>query len=690
MKYPALVFILWVLWIHGLTFFGDRLYDRARSVAPPPPVSVTFAPGPTRRLVPAATTSVSLEIVADRSAAADLMLPIELRGASESAPHALLRLTETCRLPAGETHATLPLSLVKRSVPLPAAFWVHLRDAHGVTAREAQPLEIIRVPAAPPPVPVVAFAVPQVTVTEKAGRVEIPLTLRPVPPAPALIRYCVGNLPEDRVRLNDMPGRLTAQTATPQLSAAILDNARHEGDAELSVTLLEAPDLAVAPPRSLRLLLQDDEPPPRLSLHASPERPLENATEPPQLSVRVDVASSQAIHAVYRCLDTSTAVLGTDWLPPPDFDTQAKTGKLTIPAGDREASVPLALVDNRVYDGDRTLAFAVIEADVAIDQPQATLTVGDDEPQPTLILTPSRSPVREGAGLPLVLTATVDAVSRRPVEISYRLAKESTLESGVDFGPPPDGGYDGLRRQGVLTIAPGERQTAVSFPVLDDRVPEATKYLLLEITEIVGAKLPENSSDQPCYRWEVTDDDPRLLLVLLVTSEFGTPLWTKLQQELRLFLDQHGHEVMGGKIALVSAQPDGIQAQATLWDASGKPSIGEQLEYEPLDAAFGHGLQIRQQESVRAAGAQLETLILWPCHWTEAQLTKGPAGINIPKDGSVRLIWIGVPRFASPLLDEWFGTDPAGKKNWDVVEDPQRNRLHVTLQQHLEAAKGNR
>jgi hypothetical protein len=165
-----------------------------------------------------------------------------------------------------------------------------------------------------------------------------------------------------------------------------------------------------------------------------------------------------------------TAHCGTaDGSATADSDYTAGSGVVTIPAGQTSATVPIAVLGDRL--GEPTESFAVNLSGVSnayIADGQGVGAILDDEPRISI----TNVTKKEGNGKKTTLftfTVTLSAAYDQAVTMSY-----STVNGTATTG---DGDY--LAKTGTLTFAPGQTTKTITIEVKGDRKwePNETFYL---------------------------------------------------------------------------------------------------------------------------------------------------------------------------------------------------------------------
>ncbi len=269
-----------------------------------------------------------------------------------------------------------------------------------------------------------------------------------------------------------------ATTATFQVTTSQDDEA--EGDETFDVELTAATDGALADdgrPVVATITIVDDEvtlptltvtggtvdegaadvvpPVTPLDTSAAAATPLEESlvftatlSEPAEGDVTVDFAT----------VDTGSATAGTDYT--------ARSGTVTIPAGETSAQVTIDVLDDTLDEFDELVVVRFrdpvgarfadggsqtdVSGRITDDDPLVTVDLGDD--------------VEVAEGEPATFTVTLSEVSGKDVRVRVRTS-DGSARAGSD--------YSATDR--TLTIPAGDTETSVTIPTLDDSTPEATE-----------------------------------------------------------------------------------------------------------------------------------------------------------------------------------------------------------------------
>lgn len=208
----------------------------------------------------------------------------------------------------------------------------------------------------------------------------------------------------------------------------------------------------------------------------------------------------------YQTAD-GTAIAGADY-------TAAGPATLTFNPGETTQTIPVAILDDLIIEGDETFSVVLSNASGAsIVTPAGTGTITDDETPPTLAIGDVTEAENAAAA---VLTVTLSVPSAQAVTVQATTA-DGTATAGADYtatGPV------------TVTFLPGELTQDVSVPLLDDATVEGDETFLVNLSSPSGALLGQSTGTVT-----LTDDEsaPSLTLAdVSVSEDAGTVTFTAL------------------------------------------------------------------------------------------------------------------------------------------------------------------
>lgn len=147
-----------------------------------------------------------------------------------------------------------------------------------------------------------------------------------------------------------------------------------------------------------------------------------------------------------------TAVAGTD------YTAASGTGNIAVSTG--STTVNLTLANDVLDEDDETFTFTISSpTNAGISQAVATITINDDDTEPTVNMAISSSSANEGA-TGVVVAVNLSAASGRTVTVPYVVT--GTATAAVDHNAV----------DGTLTFSPGETTKNITFNTLEDAALE--------------------------------------------------------------------------------------------------------------------------------------------------------------------------------------------------------------------------
>ncbi|WP_419847678.1 Calx-beta domain-containing protein [Candidatus Poriferisocius sp.] len=169
-------------------------------------------------------------------------------------------------------------------------------------------------------------------------------------------------------------------------------------------------------------------------------------------------------------------------------DYNAVTGTATISAGDTEATVAVATVDDRVdeYDEVFALTLTLTAPDYGtLADANATGTIEDNDDEPAITIADTAE--AEDAGT-LDVTVALDAPSGRTVAVDYAFTAGTATE-GTDYQAVTGG-----ELAGTVAIPAGRRSAVLSVALIDDELAEGAETLTLSLSNPRNATLAASTA----------------------------------------------------------------------------------------------------------------------------------------------------------------------------------------------------
>jgi hypothetical protein len=268
-------------------------------------------------------------------------------------------------------------------------------------------------------------------------------------------------------------------TFTPGLTATtipvpVYGESIFEGDETFSLTLSNPVHATLADAQATGTILNDD-PVPSLSVtgSASPEGDVGSVET--LFEVALSNATVQTITVQYATSD-GTATAGSDYL--------AASGTLTFTPGLTEATIPVTVYGDTVYEGDEELTVSLsAPVHATLGEEQARGTILNDDPLPTVGFQRADYAVDESAGT-AIITVTLSSQSAYTCSVGFE------TRDGTATGSEAGGGGDYGPVSGTLTFLPGERSQSFGIQIYDDARDELDETVHLLLYDPVSATLP--------------------------------------------------------------------------------------------------------------------------------------------------------------------------------------------------------
>ena len=222
---------------------------------------------------------------------------------------------------------------------------------------------------------------------------------------------------------------------------------------------------------------------PRPMMTISDETASEGDAEVMSFDVDMDVAHYETVLVDYTIRDVSAVRLD-------DYARSAYSGRLSLPAGTRNATIDVSVVDDDLAEGTETfeidlehprLVIVGVEPPIDIGKSTGVGTILDDD------INVSVDDVEGNEGDTVVFTISLAGAAGSPVSVDYEL-KSGTALAGADFEPASG------QMSGGVRFEVGEDTKQVDVRLLDDLVDEDDETFVLELTAADGANIGADRS----------------------------------------------------------------------------------------------------------------------------------------------------------------------------------------------------
>jgi hypothetical protein len=165
-------------------------------------------------------------------------------------------------------------------------------------------------------------------------------------------------------------------------------------------------------------------------------------------------------------------------------DYTTASGQVAFAAGQTARNVAVALVPDALDEDDETFTVTLSSpAGATIGDGQATGTIQDDDPLPTVSAADCAAEEGDSGTAPCPFAAVLSPASGRTVTIAYA-TEAGTATAGVDF----------TAASGTLTFAPGTTSLPRPVNVVGDTAVEPNETFALRLSAPVNALLPDDAA----------------------------------------------------------------------------------------------------------------------------------------------------------------------------------------------------
>jgi uncharacterized repeat protein (TIGR01451 family) len=315
-----------------------------------------------------------------------------------------------------------------------------------------------------------SITIDDATVSEAAGTAVFTVTLSNTSSQPVSVEFAT----EDgtaTVTGGDYTAIATTELTIPAgaisgtIDVPIHNDAYHEGDETFVVNFAAVPGVeATLVDTQATGTIVDDDAPPGLTIADVTVNETDGSAE---FTVTLDAVSGLDVTASYHTAD-GTATSGADY--------DAASGTISIPAGATTDTITVTIIDDALDELNEVFTVDLSNAEnAAIDGGQATGTILDDDPTPTLSI--AGVTVDESAGV-ADFDVTLSAPSGLDVSVAYETISGTAL-GGEDYGTISD----------TLTIAAGDVVGTIQVPVTDDEIDEQDESFTVELANPTHATL---------------------------------------------------------------------------------------------------------------------------------------------------------------------------------------------------------
>ena len=218
------------------------------------------------------------------------------------------------------------------------------------------------------------------------------------------------------------------------------------------------------------ILVEIIEPPPSLSIANRSVTEEDSGSKNAVFTVTLSEASTLQVSASYATADSS-ANAGHDYT--------AKTGILSIPAGDTEGTISIPVLGDTIDESDETFTLTLSSSiNASISDGEATGTIKDNDDPPSLNISDASVTEGDSGTVNMTFPATLSNTSGFQVSVDYATAN-GTAKAGSDY----------TATSGKLTFNMGEKSKTITVPVSGDLEEESDETFTLSLSQANNATI---------------------------------------------------------------------------------------------------------------------------------------------------------------------------------------------------------
>ena len=309
-----------------------------------------------------------------------------------------------------------------------------------------------------------------------------------------------------------LSGTISAGSTTGTISIPIINDAIHEPDETLTITLknLVGAKFASGDTLSQTITITDDDEP-TLVIPAN-STPFLVAEDSPNDQLILNLQFSKAlVLPVTATLVTSngTAIAGEDYSA-----VNGSTGEISSTTD--KISIPIPSINDSDVESSESFSFRITELSGAkfpagVSEYTGTITIVDDDSTTLSITSDSLSVSENASGGNHTVNFRLSRATSVPVAFDYTL-NSGTATSGVDFTEPANR---------TVTISAGSTEESITIPIIiNDSYYEVNETILFNMSNLVGANFAtgQNGEEIDEVAISINDDDADAIPVLSVTN----------------------------------------------------------------------------------------------------------------------------------------------------------------------------
>ena len=402
----------------------------------------------------------------DKAPTSDITLKYRVGGTATLGSDFVLANPGTITVIAGHTRTSTKLNILDDSVHEgDETIVLTLIESTGYRVGSPGTWPLTIVDDDPRPAKAISFASASQSVDEGSGTRNVGVTLSPAPTADTTFTYTVGGTAtagSDFTIASSGTVTVPKGATTATIPVTVIDDTEGESGETVVLKLIGSAGYPVAGPGTHTLTIVDNEP---AVSFASASQSAGEGSGTRNVGVTLDKAPTTDVTFTYTVGGTATA--GSDF-------TIASSGTVTVLAGATTATIPVALIDDSVGEGDETVVLTLAEsAGYRVGSPGThTLTIVDNEP--AVSFASASQSAGEGSGTRNV-GVTLDKAPTTDVTFTYTVG--GTATAGSDFT---------IANSGTVTVLAGATTATIPVTVIDDSVHEGDETVVLTLAASGG------------------------------------------------------------------------------------------------------------------------------------------------------------------------------------------------------------
>ncbi|MBI2826467.1 MAG: hypothetical protein HYX69_17455 [Planctomycetia bacterium] len=340
-----------------------------------------------------------------------------------------------------------------------------------------------------------------------ASTMQFNLTLSAPSDDPVTVHYATaaGTATAD-VDYQSQSGTVTFQPrqTTAQIAVTVNGDTLNEANETFFVNL-DTPTAATIADGQATGTIQNDDPVPGVSIaDASVLEGTGASTTTMTFNVALSAPSGQIVTVQFQTAP-GTATAGTDY--------QSNTGTVTFQPGETSKPVTVDIVADALNETDETLLVNLSSpSNATITDGQATGTIQDDDPQPTMSISDATLTEPPSGSENMTFTVSLSAASGQTVTVDFATAPQDAT-ADVDYATT----------SGTVTFAAGETAKTITVPINADGDAEADEKFAVNLSAPSRATIADGQGIGTIVDFAV---DKEVRIRLVATDLDGNPIST--------------------------------------------------------------------------------------------------------------------------------------------------------------------